>query len=83
MAGFFGRNFATGLLVGCIVAVGVAAHRPLQRLGVVALIGDRRGRNPDRDDAADQKTGREIASKKPSHEKIPPRAPIRLQAAAG
>ena len=25
MAGFFGRNFATGLLVGCIVAVGVAA----------------------------------------------------------
>jgi len=25
MAGFFGRNFATGLLIGCIVAVGVAA----------------------------------------------------------
>src|SRR3981081_2996281 len=25
MAGFFGRNFTTGLLVGCIVAVGVAA----------------------------------------------------------
>ena len=25
MAGFFGRNFGTGLLIGCIVAVGVAA----------------------------------------------------------
>ena len=25
MASFFGRNFATGLLIGCIVAVGVAA----------------------------------------------------------
>src|SRR5438067_6328307 len=25
MAGFFGRNFATGLLVGCVVAIGVAA----------------------------------------------------------
>src|SRR3954467_3975628 len=25
MAGFFGRNFATGLLIGCVIAVGVAA----------------------------------------------------------
>src|SRR5947207_15624944 len=25
MAGFFGRNFATGLLIGCVVAIGVAA----------------------------------------------------------
>jgi len=25
MAGFFGRNFATGLLIGCVAAVGVAA----------------------------------------------------------
>src|SRR3954447_9796048 len=24
MAGFFGRNFATGLLIGCVVAIGVA-----------------------------------------------------------
>jgi general L-amino acid transport system substrate-binding protein len=25
MAGFFGRNFGTGLLIGCVIAVGVAA----------------------------------------------------------
>src|ERR1043165_2448270 len=25
MAGVFGRNFATGLLIGCVVAIGVAA----------------------------------------------------------
>jgi hypothetical protein len=25
MARFFGRNFTTGLLIGCVIAIGVAA----------------------------------------------------------
>ena len=25
MASFFGRNFTTGLLIGCVIAIGVAA----------------------------------------------------------